>query len=333
MRLDKGKEKLHDALEEKRKPLEPRSQEAVEGGGGGSVYESSYADEEKALEIERQREGEEEERRAARRARSRFQQNFSEDAEFGQLDYSHIASSTRDDERRRLDWEEEDQGGASLFDEARGDQGYSFKGKEMPVEPFNLSEDRQMGHFDASGNFIFTRRGDDDAGGGDDDDGEMELLDKEHRADSLQADAWLRDAETLATTRAVPSRPERPPTLEEEPINLLELKRKVCEILLPEETVRQAIRRLGQTISLARAVTKGGRGRGKKKAATEPDATTKEKAATQLSESLAKLNDLTDAASKLLDDGWVNIYDFTRERILSGLLEKDGATSPKQSLI
>jgi len=79
--------------------------------------------------------------------------------------------------------------------------------------------------------------------------------------------------------------------------------------------------------------TKGGRGRGKKKAATEPDATTKEKAATQLSESLAKLNDLTDAASKLLDDGWVNIYDFTRERILSGLLEKDGATSPKQSLI
>jgi hypothetical protein len=119
----------------------------------------------------------------------------------------------------------------------------------------------------------------------------MGNLSKEHRADALQADAWLRDSETLATTRAVPSRaPAAAAPKEEvcllcvcvcvcvwcdapvpcddplttplavfrvshhqEPVNLLELKRKVCEVLLPEETVQQALQRLGKTIKLARA--------------------------------------------------------------------------------
>mgnify|MGYP006873487332 CR=1 FL=1 len=39
----------------------------------------------------------------------------------------------------------------------------------------------------------------------------------------------------------------------QEPVNLLELKRKVCEVLLPDETVQQALQRLGKTIKLARA--------------------------------------------------------------------------------
>ena len=114
---------------------------------------------------------------------------------------------------------------------------------------------------------------------------DMGSLSKEHRADALQADAWLRDSETLATTRAVPSRAPAPAAPKEEvcvlvcvcdasvpcedplttplavprvshhqePVNLLELKRKVCEVLLPDETVQQALQRLGKTIKLARA--------------------------------------------------------------------------------
>jgi L-fucose isomerase-like protein len=39
----------------------------------------------------------------------------------------------------------------------------------------------------------------------------------------------------------------------QEEVDLLELKRKVCEVLLPEETVQQALQRLGKTIKLARA--------------------------------------------------------------------------------
>ena len=45
---------------------------------------------------------------------------------------------------------------------------------------------------------------------------DMGNLSKEHRADALQADAWLRDSETLATTRAVPSRAPAPAAPKEE---------------------------------------------------------------------------------------------------------------------
>jgi hypothetical protein len=41
---------------------------------------------------------------------------------------------------------------------------------------------------------------------------------------------------------------------------------------------------------------------------------------------------VTDAASKLFDDGWVNVYDYTRERILSTLLDSHDS-KPQQSLL
>ncbi len=41
---------------------------------------------------------------------------------------------------------------------------------------------------------------------------------------------------------------------------------------------------------------------------------------------------MTDAASKLFDDGWVNVYDYTRERILSTLLDSHDS-KPQQSLL
>jgi hypothetical protein len=124
------------------------------GGGGGD-------DEERAMELERQREGEEEERRAARKASSRFQQTFREDAEFGRVEYSHIANAAgtrRGDDQEGLEGEEEARGEASLAEELAHGSGYTLQGKEVPIEPFNLSEDLEMGYFDATGNFIFTRR-------------------------------------------------------------------------------------------------------------------------------------------------------------------------------
>ncbi len=57
-----------------------------------------------------------------------------------------------------------------------------------------------------------SRDGEEDDDVGDD----MGNLSKEHRADALQADAWLRDSETLATTRAVPSRAPAPAAPKEE---------------------------------------------------------------------------------------------------------------------
>jgi hypothetical protein len=129
---------------------------SVGGGSGGGD------DEERAMELERQREGEEEERRAARKASSRFQQTFREDAEFGRVEYSHIAANAagtrRGDDKEGLEGEEEARGEASLAEELAHGSGYTLQGKEVPIEPFNLSEDLEMGYFDATGNFIFTRR-------------------------------------------------------------------------------------------------------------------------------------------------------------------------------
>lgn len=56
---------------------------------------------------------------------------------------------------------------------------------------------------------------------------DMDNLSKEHRADALQADAWLRDSETLATTRAVPSRAPAPAAPKEE------VRACVCDASVP----------------------------------------------------------------------------------------------------
>lgn len=56
---------------------------------------------------------------------------------------------------------------------------------------------------------------------------DMGNLSKEHRADALQADAWLRDSETLATTRAVPSRAPAPAAPKEE------VRACVCDASVP----------------------------------------------------------------------------------------------------
>lgn len=153
-RARKGKDK--DEYEERSHHRAGEGGVSVGGGSGGGD------DEERAMELERQREGEEEERRAARKASSRFQQTFREDAEFGRVEYSHIAANAagtrRGDDKEGLEGEEEARGEASLAEELAHGSGYTLQGKEVPIEPFNLSEDLEMGYFDATGNFIFTRR-------------------------------------------------------------------------------------------------------------------------------------------------------------------------------
>jgi hypothetical protein len=157
-RAGKGKQKDDDDHDGgyARRPVERHQDEAhvTMGEGGGHGGDN---DEERAMELERQREGEEEDRRAARRATSRFQQTFREDAEFGRLDYTNVGDRKRGDQEA-LEGEKEARGEASLADEQAHGSGYTLKGKEVPIEPFNLSEDLEMGYFDATGNFVFTRR-------------------------------------------------------------------------------------------------------------------------------------------------------------------------------
>jgi len=212
-KLEEEEEEGLDAPHEGEASKRPRHEDDVGLG--------AEEDEAAAAELERQREDEEEERRAVRRAASRFQQTFSEDAEFGRLDYSHIVARGAGapgtdggggDDEAAVEGEEEAKDESSLADEARGG-GYRLDGKEVPIEPFHLRNERRQGYYDANGNFVFTRRDNDDEDDEDDVGDEMDFLAKEHRADKQQADAWLRDADTLATTRAIPVR-EKPPSSE-----------------------------------------------------------------------------------------------------------------------
>jgi hypothetical protein len=91
--------------------------------------------------------------------------------------------------------------------------------------------------------------------------------------------------------------------------------------------------RLSRAVLHAMGLHQGkGKGRGKGSSTDPADEATKQKAAEHLAESRRKLDLVTTAASKLFDDGWVNIYDYTRERVLHSLLDSHDS-KPQQSLL
>ncbi|KAI4367479.1 hypothetical protein MLD38_023213 [Melastoma candidum] len=141
----------------------------------------------------------------------------------------------------------------------------NFEDDGIQIEPFNLDKEREEGYFDASGNFV------------------------EYVRENEIRDAWLDNidfAPQFASARSlVKSSPDENQELSSQDIGIL--KRRIADLLEPEETVLQALRRL-----------KGSTGNRKEKMSAE----TKH-----------LFDELTEAAMTLMENGEYNVYHEKKE--------------------
>ncbi|KAL6077615.1 hypothetical protein QOT17_002087 [Balamuthia mandrillaris] len=267
----------------------------------------------------------------------RFEQTFDENADFGRTDY---------------------EGNEVVEGEERAEDEASLATEGVEVEPFNLDAERGEGYFEG-GHFVFGKQSakgeeaeeDEDE---DEDEGrkqqrrrknewgediessgseeEPHLVNEDDRPDDLQADAWLQDVTTLATnkhwrpltsttprTRTKVASSRRGKEIEEEEeeeektADPTQLKQTIVATLQPRETVREAIVRLGAILKEERKAL------GIKEASQSPTyQATKQ-----------QLDQLTGAAGSLMDQGWTNVYDYTKERVASSL--PSSSSSPSSS--
>ncbi|KAK9818356.1 hypothetical protein WJX72_011218 [[Myrmecia] bisecta] len=157
-------------------------------------------------------------------------------------------------------------------------------------EPFNLAQERQEGYFDESGHYVENKE-----------------------EDETEKDAWLTSGEAAVVSAALRRQIEERQRAAEAaeaapPMSAAEanvLKRKIISILQPEESVMRGLKRL-----------RGGPPRpkpGKRaKKAEQPIEMEGSDAATEAANKEA-FEQLTEAASALMDSGELNVYSMTRD--------------------
>jgi len=174
------------------------------------------------------------------------------------------------------------------------------------IEPFNLSAERESGHFDDDFNFVQHGR-DTESGQGD------------GKATKVRVrDAWLdsmdelkeSDEKVLKRRRAAEEQARRQAAVDQDwaQTDIPALKSACAQLLHPGETVLQGLRRLGGGGPRAKR-PRGQEGRTPKSQGQRSSADP---------EAHAAFNRLTEAASTLLDAGEVSIYSETRESLDRG---------------
>lgn len=214
-----------------------------------------------------------------------------------------------------------------------------FNDQGVPIEPFNLRQERQEGYFDADGNYI------------------------EYRLDAVQ-DAWLEGLEAgqvevderLAERAAAACGVAAEPLEELDEDDVLIYKRRMLDMLLPGETVLRALRRLGGARQPATTLSTAERQARRKQAAhaegsgaaADPSTSaaagessaatagtpgggrphaksvTSSSSAIQGENSVA-FDKLTEYADLLLSNGDFDIYNTPRERLLKPTEQQDVA--------
>ena len=125
-----------------------------------------------------------------------------------------------------------------------------------------------------------------------------------------------------------------------EKVDLLALKKEAIKHLSPGETVSKALIRLGNAMKAQRAAGRGkGRAKGQggkaqvqseaekakeKQEAEELASKQKEKEAQGEYTDARRFELLTEAASKLMDEGWTNIYQYTLEQLRKLIKQEEG---------
>ncbi|OQR97833.1 hypothetical protein THRCLA_06839 [Thraustotheca clavata] len=154
----------------------------------------------------------------------------------------------------------------------------SFEEEGVRIMPFNLEEDREDGHFDNSGNFVWAKT-----------------------EKAVQEDAWLDNvsAEDMEIAERAQILKSEKDDDEVETWTERRAKSVFMEILNEEETVLKALQRLGK---------KSKHKAGKKKNATSENE--------QTPEMKREFNQLTDAADFMLRQGHTDIYHKPKEEIV-----------------
>lgn len=155
----------------------------------------------------------------------------------------------------------------------------------IKFEPFNLKEEREVGHFDDDGNYVI-------------------------RKDAEATDAWLESEEAKVVSEKVKKmladREKAAAASYQGPLtdrSMAQMKSEIAGKLRPGETLLKALKRLGGNApSFHKAMGKRERARLAQQAKTveqPPDA--------------ESINRLTELADKLLDEGELDVYSCTKE--------------------
>ncbi|KNC81187.1 hypothetical protein SARC_06470 [Sphaeroforma arctica JP610] len=185
----------------------------------------------------------------------------------------------------------------------------------VKITPFNLEEEEEEGHFDASGNYVFGK-------------------DKEDNDAWLASVKWdqeshLAKAHHNTIKSVVAKRPTDQESIEgkDEIDKGLELK-KLLSILHPGETIALASKRLGSSKGKARKKTWQQR-RKEKKEKESLDATQKtpESATEPTPTEAANLSQLIECTDRLMGSGFYSIYTDSYDRIKSYMLATETVKS------
>uniref|UniRef100_A0AAV1UNT7 GYF domain-containing protein n=1 Tax=Peronospora matthiolae TaxID=2874970 RepID=A0AAV1UNT7_9STRA len=166
----------------------------------------------------------------------------------------------------------------------------------MAVTAFDLEEEKDEGHFDANGNFVW----DDEA--------------------RKQEEAWLEDVseQQIGAAKHAKSQREFRDEQTEETLTIEAAEQKLATLLKPRETVLQALKRLG-TKKKKKARARVGCKRKQRKEMETPTETPAETqtAETQTAEEKEQFNQITEAADFLLRSGEVDVYSQIKEEFVS----------------
>eukprot|EP01080_Neovahlkampfia_damariscottae_P012512 gene12512-6260_t len=152
-----------------------------------------------------------------------------------------------------------------------------YEEEGITIEPFNLQQENEEGYFDIEGNYV------------------------KHSRKGEEFDAWndgLEDNEInmkVFNSKLIKKKEIK----QEEEINQEELIKVICSILLENENVKQALKRLAPVKKLPK--TKQNKKIEKKNEEIKVNIVSEE------------FNKLSDAAFKLLEDGYVEVYDDKKE--------------------
>ncbi|ETL29855.1 hypothetical protein L916_17065 [Phytophthora nicotianae] len=149
---------------------------------------------------------------------------------------------------------------------------------------FDMEEEKDEGHFDADGNFVW-----------------------DDEAKKVQEEAWLDDIseQQMGAARSAKSRREFRDEQAEETMTKEVANRTLATLLKPRETVLQALKRLGSKKSAR--VRPGYKCKQAQKNETEPEQTAEEK---------KQFEQITEAADFLMRSGEVEVYSQIKEEFI-----------------
>lgn len=223
----------------------------------------------------------------------------------------HFEKDEAEDEGRlktgkhSLDSDEEDDDG-DKYDVLKEDD---IEGQEDPtidfdddiqITPFNMKDEMEEGHFDSDGTFIFDKT-------------------KNIRDNWIDNIDWVRikESERKKAQEAINAREE---AQDEElpPVDKVALYKEMLDIMQPQETVAKALRRLGKSKGKPMTTAQRWKAKRQKSELQGGEGSEEREKAEQDKRIMLRL---TEVADLLVQDGMMEIYEATREKI-SVLLKK-----------